>query len=584
MPKNALVAVAIVAVFAGNAQAAPLWQENTSNLGVQPCADANGAGCYSHYTIATDLDGDSHLDIIFANGGGYYVPALPQPLIILRGKGDGTFTDVSSTAIGNFTGRVRQVAVGDIDGDGDKDLIVADAYGMAPVAVFINQGQMVFANEAAKRLATTVRSPAARLGDLDMDGDLDLILTDWGDRPFRSQGTANVFLNDGKGAFTAAPAAMPPANATLGIGTGPIDLDLFDADNDGDLDLVLASRAGESLLFLWDQKNKAFVDANASLPDQPGPYVYGPDVCDVDGDGDLDLWLDNGGIDVTEQLLRNDGGSFVDISASSVRGNGKADDNEVQCVDIDQDGDFDAVIASLDDVERVLINDSTASSMSFMLKPDVLPQSAAGPDPTLGMDWGDFNEDGRLDFVTAQGENMPMENRLYLATASVAKDTRGPRFRNAIIRSIRDGDAVVTTVVIGISDSTTTDAGPRLSAASTLVGKASDDNTASPLLKTPLVFAGGDLFRAVVRTPSTDYLGDITLCARDVADNATCKTFRDPTYDTVKSKSSGGCGCGSTSSSQPIVVSVFLLLFFMQRDCRTVDARHSRASVLPTSE
>ncbi len=497
-------ATGLVAAPAGGAW----FAEATSRLGKpQPCG---GSGCYSNYVLMADLDGDGHLDLAFANGGGYYVPGKAEPLAIYRNDGKGHFTEMGATALGGFAGRLRQIAAGDVDGDGDLDLVALDSWAMQPDALFINQGSFVFKDEGASRLGTSSRSAGARFGDVDGDGDLDLVATDWGSKPYTSKGTARVYRNDGKGFFVEAAGAVP--QGTQAIGSGPIDLDLFDADGDFDLDLVLANRKGESLLFRNDG-NGQFADANADLPDQPGPYVYGPDACDVDGDGDLDLWLDNGGDKLAEQLLTNSGqGVFTDVSKAQISGNPNADDNEVQCADLDDDGDFDAVIASLSDQERTLLNDGKGF---FALAKDTF---TAASDSTLGLDLGDVDGDGRLDAVTAQGEGGDFTNRLYLGAAEQAQDTRAPvvRAAAALPSEITPGQLLVR---FALADRTTTDLGPRAKAWVAVKGP-SDTK-----VEVPARFVGGDLFRAAVDLNAPGVYA-LAICATDTAGNVACGTAR----------------------------------------------------------
>jgi hypothetical protein len=529
------IAVAVLASLAigESALAAPLFVDATAALGApQPCG---GSGCYSSYVALADLDGDGDLDAVFANGGGYYEPASAEPMTVYFNDGTGHFDEVNASVFGGFTGRLRQIAVADVDGDGDLDLYAPDSWAMQPDALFVNDGAIppTFVDEGPARLPVSSRAGAARFGDLDADGDMDLVLTDWGPAPPTSPGTAHVYVNDGTGHFAEKPDAVPMD--TSAIGTGPIDVDLLDSDGDFDLDMLLASRDGDSLLFVNDGTG-AFAFHDADLPPQPGPYVYGPDACDVDGDGDLDLWLDNGASGLLEQLLVDDGkGVFTDETAGRVTGNPSADDNEVQCVDIDDDGDFDALIASLSDEERVLVNDGTGH---FALDPGAFP---AASDSTLGLDLGDVDGDGRLDAITAQGESGSLQNRLYLGVAPQPVDTRPPIFR--AVEQLPDAAAAGTFAVrFAVVDRATSDSGPRLREAHLDVSGAAF----------PATFMGGDLFRA----PFPAALGDSVTyraCATDAAGNAACsepRSFRVGAGGAGASTGQGGDGAPPDASDE----------------------------------
>lgn len=494
-------------LWAPVAVAAPYFVERTELLGsAQPCQDSN-EGCNSHYTLLADLNGDGALDILFSNGGGYYEPGEAAPLVLYLNDGRGQFTDVSVASFDGFTGRLQQVAVADVDADGDLDVVAPDAYGLQPDALFINDGQDPphFVDEGARRLGSTSRAGSTRFGDVDNDGDLDWVVSTWGDNPPRSAGTANLYLNDGRGYFQLLSGAVP--QNTSSIGTGPVDLDLLDVDGDFDLDLLLASRQGDTLLFRNGGRG-IFEDANGQLPGQPGPYVYGPDACDVDGDGDLDLWLDNGALDRKEQLLINDGrGTFSDETRTRLRtgSNLNADDNKMQCVDIDQDGDADVMIASLSGNERVLLNDGTGK---FSLVRDAFPTVA---DSTLGLDMGDLNGDGRLDVVTGQGESGSYLNRLYLGLESLPLDGQAPRIRQ-VERFGSSLPAGVYPVRFAVFEQRTSDISPPVERA-WLQLSSGEQLTAQPM--------GGDLFRVSLRVGAGSTVR-YRACAQDAAGLVGC--------------------------------------------------------------
>jgi FG-GAP-like repeat len=395
-------------------------------------------------------------------------------------------------------GRARQVAAGDIDGDGDLDLFVPDSWAIQADALYVQVSPGVYVDEGAERIGSSSRAGAARMGDLNGDGHLDIVATDWGQAPPRSPGLGQIYINDGLGRFTLSEGALPAELSETG--TGPIDLDLLDFDDDGDLDMLLASRVGDSILLSNDGLGRY---SQAPLPPQPGPYVYGPDPCDVDGDADLDLWLDNGAARSGEQLLLNEQGVYIDQS-EQVSGNPAADDNEVQCVDIDMDGDLDAIVASLSDEERLLINEGGI----FTLQAGAFP---AQGDATLGLDLADIDGDGRLDAVTAQGETgRDWSEKHYRGSAEQPVDEAGPLAR----RVLPMGEGVA---LVAWQDRSTSDLGPRLTRTWAEVAGAEE---------APGRFVGGDLFRYELTSAQLAAAArsdqSLRLCAMDEGGNATC--------------------------------------------------------------
>ena len=134
-----------------DARAAPRFDDALDNLGAQACG---GGGCWTNYLRVADLDLDDDLDIVFVNYSGFFSMGAPQPLVTMVNNGDAVFTDHSDTILGGYTERLRQVAIGDVDGDGAPDIVAPSAWGDAS-ALFINNGDGTFDEEGAARLPAT---------------------------------------------------------------------------------------------------------------------------------------------------------------------------------------------------------------------------------------------------------------------------------------------------------------------------------------------------------------------------------------------------------------------------------------------
>ncbi len=486
-------------------------------------------GCWTNYLRVTDLDGDDDLDVVAVNYDGFFAVGSPEPLVVYTNDGAGGFSNTSAMSVGGFAGRIRQVAIGDVDGDGDPDMYVPDANGGAD-QLFVNDGG-VFTPTAS---GVSSNAGAARFGDFDDDGDYDLFLADGYNTGDAVHG--HIYLNDGAGNFEELDGAIPaPAQ-----GSDPDDVDLLDVDGDFDLDILLNNHSGGNELWLNDGTGM-FTDATAGLPAFPAVgYHYGPAVCDVDGDGDLDVWVDNMASGYNEMLMINDGsGSFTDETAQRVSGNdGGNDDNGVVCIDADHDGDFDAIVISLFTAERYLQNDG-AGNFTFV--------SGAFMGSGMSELWGepgDVDGDGRLDLVTGAGESATPE-RLFLGTPAQRVDATAPAFRAVQTNVASEADTEVV-VHFAVTDSAVTDEGPRLR---TAFARVTIDGTTEEV---EAWFMGGDLFRAVIPGQPEGTLVEVQPCAIDREGNEGCAdafTYEVGEISGTGTSDSSGTGDAETAGS-----------------------------------
>ena len=120
---------------------------------------------------AADLNGDGIADLAGISGPSLY---------LYFGKSGGTLTPAGVTPLGGFP-LSYELVVGDLDDDGDADILVSVPFGNPPIRTFVNDGAGVFADESATRSSSLPpRTGVIALGDIDGDGDSDALLFDTG--------------------------------------------------------------------------------------------------------------------------------------------------------------------------------------------------------------------------------------------------------------------------------------------------------------------------------------------------------------------------------------------------------------------
>lgn len=298
------------------------------------------AGASTQALAAADVDGDGDMDLVALRPTRW--PAL------LLNDGEGRFVDATATHLPGTNLASVAFATGDVDSDGDVDLLWGHDYYFGS-KLYLNDGTGHFVAAPAAQLPPLVSegSLVVRLVDVDADGDLDAIHgIAWN--------TDMLWINDGTGRFvdeTAARWPSAPPNATFDVAVG-------DFDHDGDVDLVTATR-GRNRLVLNDGSGH-FIDRSTSLPATATDLNHVV-AADFDRDGDLDVYF---GSQVCcgarpGVLMFNDGaGVFADVSATHLS-MPPAETRDLQAADVDADGDVDVVLAIDTDRVTMLVNDGT---------------------------------------------------------------------------------------------------------------------------------------------------------------------------------------------------------------------------------
>lgn len=268
------------------------------------------------------------------------------------------------------------LALFDYDGDGDIDiyllngapLLGTEASSRPTNALYRNDGDCNFIDVTEP---AGVGDEGYALGvtaaDYDNDGNVDLYVNNFGPNV--------LFRNNGDGTFND---VTSKADVSCGnkVGAGAC---FLDADADGNLDLYVANYVD----FTYENHVPCSVDG---LPAYAGPKDYDP---------------------VPDSLWRNNGdGTFADISGPSGIGAHAGSGMGMVCADYDCDGDTDVFVCN--DLRRNFFfkNDGTGTFEEVALVVGAAYNYYGGENASMGVDCGDYNNDGFLDFYMTnyQGE------------------------------------------------------------------------------------------------------------------------------------------------------------------------------------
>ncbi|MEQ1564324.1 MAG: FG-GAP-like repeat-containing protein [Myxococcota bacterium] len=252
------------------------WFENqgTSFGGGQPVQEA-GSDFTDDRLVAGDLDGDGDADLLVASDNHNDDPG--KGVAWFESFGDGTYgpsRPISPPEAGGAT----SAFVADLDGDDDPDVLAAHV-AQQVLVWYPNLGSGSFgAGEVVEVVSTATNAASAIAADLDGDGDADI-----------AAGIGAIqlvwYLNDGAGGFGEESVLAPDIGSIRRVAAA-------DLDGDGDLDLVTGSTndQGNSVLW-WENGGGTF---NVGVPVGPTGNYLGLAVADLDGDSDPDLAVGSG--------------------------------------------------------------------------------------------------------------------------------------------------------------------------------------------------------------------------------------------------------------------------------------------------
>ncbi len=271
------------------------------------------------------------------------------------------------------------LAVFDYDGDGDLDIYFLNG---APLqgtatdrppknALYRNDGNWRFTDVTDQaRVGDTGYGLGVTVGDYDNDGLPDMYVN--------NDGPNVLYRNNGDGTFTdVTEQAGVSAGSRMGAGAAFLDYDL-----DGDLDLYVANY----VQFSYDRHR---VHVVKGYPMYAGPRDYAPE---------------------PDILYRNNGdGTFTDVSAESGIGRVAGSGMGMVCCDYDDDGDTDVFV--LNDVSGNFLfrNNGDGTFSEVGLEAGFAYNGSGDETGSMGIDCGDYDNDGRLDlFMTCYQAELPV--------------------------------------------------------------------------------------------------------------------------------------------------------------------------------
>ncbi|MGC3958878.1 MAG: VCBS repeat-containing protein [Verrucomicrobiota bacterium] len=345
-----------------------------------------------------DYDNDGRLDFLITGYGASYTTQL------WRNTGSGFSNVTASVAPGLLGVSQGAVAWADYDNDGRLDFFLTGVNNVTPISQLWRNTGNGFTNVTASVAPGLpgVFDSSIAWADYDNDGRLDFLLTG----NYNGSAFSQLWRNTGSG-FTNVTVSVAPGLPGVHYGS----VVWGDYDNDGRPDFLLTGNlyTSNNVSQLWRNTGSGFIDVTGDeFPTNSLPGVGHSSVTwgDYDNDGRLDFLLMGGvsGSTPVSQLWRNTGNGFTNVSMPGLPG---LQNGSVAWGDYDNDGRLDFFLTGSTNSSsfsstgmRSQLWRNTGNGFTNVTGSEFLLNSLADLSES-SVAWGDYDNDGRLDFLVA---------------------------------------------------------------------------------------------------------------------------------------------------------------------------------------
>ena len=384
--------LAVTSMFSTNVGALSYWR-NEGGAGLVFVRRDLMNGTRPTTLRAADLNADGTPDLV--SGDSSF-----NRFYVLMGQGAGTFSaPVTVNGEASNNGSVG-MDLADVDGDGDLDVALS-AWGNDAVSVFRNQGDGSFGPPETYPVEFQPRDVA--FGDVDGDGRPDMAVANqyFSTGPPVRDGTVSILRNTGAGSFVGQTVVtLPPGGPPFGGFARPYYVELVDVDHDGDADLLTSSDQSNWLtIHRYEGGSFVLSQSFGGINIEAAPREI--QVSDLDGDGWEDLvWMD---MDMhVAGVYRNVQGTF-EFHQNFATGNYT---QAARVADFTGDGQLDIVATNTASrTFSLLVNRGELNfEAPIHLRPEEYPSDAL---------LADFTNDGRTDLFMTVGSAPAATGNVY---------------------------------------------------------------------------------------------------------------------------------------------------------------------------